>query len=443
MSRNELADVDASIIRLALPSLGALLAEPLLVAVDTTMIGRLPGTAPLAGLSLASTILTTLVGLCIFLTYATTAATARAVGAGNKSQGYRYGIDGMWLAAGLGAFLGAVLYFGGPMIISWFGPDPAVSTQAVAYLHASSWGLPGMLIVLAATGTLRGFADARTPFKVATGGALANIPINALLIYVFGWGIIGAGLGTALAQTSMALVLIVIIARRARAEHTSLLASGAGVLGSLAQAIPLIIRTLSLRAAILLLIAGASGLGTVALATNQIVMTVWNFMSYGLDSLATAAQILVGQALGLKQPKTVRHVLNRCMLWGLWVGIGLGVIVAGLSFVVPSIMTTDGDVQSLSRTVLWIASIAIPLASIAFMLDGILIGAGDTNRLAWYMLATLAAFSPIAGIILWNPQWFTQTSGMAVLWLGYGGVTMAVRAGTQFVRTRGTEWMHL
>ncbi|USR79397.1 MATE family efflux transporter [Arcanobacterium pinnipediorum] len=443
MANDDLEHVDLAIIRLALPSLGALLAEPLLVAVDTTMIGRLPGSAPLAGLSLASTILTTLVGLCIFLTYATTAATARAVGANRNKEGYRFGIDGIWLAGGLGIVLGLILYFGGSVIISWFNPTAAVTTQALSYLHASSWGLPGMLIVLAATGTLRGFADARTPFIVATSGALVNIPINAILIYVFGLGITGAGLGTALAQSGMAIVLVTIIAHRARQAGASILASGTGVLRSLHDAFPLIVRTLSLRSAILLLIAGASGLGTVALATNQIVMTVWNFMSYGLDSLATAAQILVGQALGLNQPNVVRRVLHRCILWGVWVGIGLGIVVGALSFVVPWIMSTDADVQTLSRIILWIAGLAVPLASLAFILDGVLIGAGDTRRLAWYMLATLCAFAPVAGIVLWRPDWFGQTWGMAVLWIGYGGVTMAVRAGTQFVRTRGDDWMHL
>lgn len=63
--------IDRDIRRLALPSLGSLLAEPLLVAVDSAMVGHL-GTVPLAGLALASTVLTTLVGLCIFLAYATT-----------------------------------------------------------------------------------------------------------------------------------------------------------------------------------------------------------------------------------------------------------------------------------------------------------------------------------------------------------------------------------
>ncbi|WP_341830352.1 MATE family efflux transporter [Trueperella pyogenes] len=180
-------NIDRQIRQLALPSLATLLAEPLLVAVDTTMIGHL-GANPLAGLSLASTILTTLVGVCIFLSYATTAATARFVGAGKPGLGLRQGLDGMWLAVGLGVVLGIFLAAGAKFVLGWFGPEADVLDQAASYAQASAFGLPGMLLVLAATGTLRGFADTRTPLIAATIGALANIPLNAVLIYGVGMG---------------------------------------------------------------------------------------------------------------------------------------------------------------------------------------------------------------------------------------------------------------
>lgn len=122
-----------------------------------------PRRKPLAGLSLASTILTTLVGVCIFLSYATTAATARFVGAGKPGLGLRQGLDGMWLAVGLGVVLGIFLAAGAKFVLGWFGPEADVLDQAASYAQASAFGLPGMLLVLAATGTLRGFADTRTP----------------------------------------------------------------------------------------------------------------------------------------------------------------------------------------------------------------------------------------------------------------------------------------
>ncbi|WP_124054459.1 MATE family efflux transporter [Arcanobacterium ihumii] len=431
--------VDAEILKLALPSLATLLAEPLLVAADSTMVGRL-STTPLAGLSLSSTILTTLVGLCIFLAYASTAATARLVGAGKPKQGLRQGIDSLWLAAGLGIILGAILFFGSPVILEFFHPSKEVLAQAIFYTKFSCFGLPGMLLVLAATGTLRGFADAKTPLYASTAGALLNIPLNYILIYVLHMGVGGAGLGTAIAQTLMAIYLMSAIRRRAHHLQVSAKPTGVGVLRSLREAIPLIVRTLSLRGAILLQIAAATSLGTVALAANQIVMTVWNFAAYGLDSLATAAQILVGQNLGSQDKHRVHHVLHRCLSWGARVGFGLGIILGALSFFIPRIMTTDPSVQHLATQTMWVTSVSMPIAAIAYMLDGVLIGAGDTRKLARYMVAALIVFAPVPLIILLcGSSW--GMPGMLLLWGGYALLFMVARGITMFFRVRGNSWM--
>ncbi len=431
--------IDRDIRRLALPSLGSLLAEPLLIAVDSAMIGHL-GTVPLAGLALASTVLTTLVGLCIFLAYATTAATARLFGAGKKKEALRQGIDGMWLALGLGVLLTIVLVIIARPFLGLFGPEEDVLEQAVLYLRSSSFGLPGMLLVLAATGALRGMGDTRTPLYAATAGALVNIPLNYLLIYPAGLGIFGAGAGTAIIQTCMGLWLGSVVLRSARREGAALTPSGAGVLRSLRDAGPLIVRTLSLRAAILLQIAAATGLGTQALASNQITMTVWNFAAYGLDALATAAQILVGQGLGSGSRERVRAVLARCLNRGAVYGAFLGVGLLALSGLIPMFMTQDPAVRSLATHSLWIAAVALPIASVAYMLDGVLIGAGDTRKLATYMLAALAVFTPAALAVM---QWGRGEAGLLALWAAYAVLFMAVRGGTMLLRSRGEAWMRL
>ena len=431
--------LDHEIARLALPSLGSLLAQPLLVATDSVMVGNL-GTEPLAGLSLSSTILSTVVGLCIFLAYATTAATARYVGAGKMRRAMRQGMDGIWLGLGLGLLLAATLFAFAPQVLRAFGASPAIVSAGTTYLRLAALGLPGMLLNLAATGTVRGLGDTKIPFKVAIFGSLINIPLNYVFIYPIGWGLAGAAIGTATAQTIMGLWLGGVVVKRAREHSVSLVPRGAGVLRALKDSVPLIVRTVVLRVSILLEIAAATRLGTEALAANQITMTVWNFAIYGLDALAMAAQILVGQALGGGNRARVHGVLHRCLYRGFTVGALIGILMAASSPFLPRLMSSDAYVLRLALISLIIMAFATPLASIAYILDGVLIGAGDLRALAWLMVVTLIAYTPAGLAVLF---WGSGLWGFAWLWIGYGFVFLGTRALVTWFRARGEAWITL
>ena len=97
---------DREIVRLAVPALATLLAEPLYILADTAVVGHL-GTPQLAGLAVASSILLTAVGLCVFLAYGTTAAVARLIGAGDHQEAAHQGVQGLWLGLLIGLALGA------------------------------------------------------------------------------------------------------------------------------------------------------------------------------------------------------------------------------------------------------------------------------------------------------------------------------------------------
>ncbi|MBS1699693.1 MAG: MATE family efflux transporter, partial [Actinobacteria bacterium] len=212
--------LNREIIRLAVPALGALVAEPAFLMVDAALVGHL-GTTPLAGLGIASAILQTIVGLMIFLAYSTTPAVARRFGAGEHGDAVSVGIDGMWLALGLGAILAVVGSLLTPAVIPLFGASPEVATQAAAYLAPSMWGLPAMLVVYAATGLLRGMQDTVTPLWIAGIGFAANALLNALFIYGFGWGIAGSAFGTVVAQWGMVGAYVLVIGRLARRHEAS------------------------------------------------------------------------------------------------------------------------------------------------------------------------------------------------------------------------------
>jgi len=430
--------VDRQILALAVPALGALVAEPLFVLVDSAVVGHL-GTAPLAGLALASTVLVTAVGLCVFLAYATTAAVSRRLGAGDRAGAMQMGVDGMWLALGLGIVLAAALWLGADWLVTALGADGDVAQQAVTYLHWSAPGLPGMLLVLAATGALRGMQDTRTPLGVAATGAVVNAVLNITLVYGFDTGIAGSGAGTALTQLGMGAVLATVVVRGARRAGARLAPHVAGIVATARAGAPLLVRTLSLRAAILVTVWVATGLGAVPLAGHQIVNAVWGLAAFALDALAIAAQALVGHALGARDVAGTRAVLRRTLQWGVGAGAVLGLVVGGASWLYVRFFTADDDVRAAAVAALVVAAVTMPMAGWVFVLDGVLIGAGDGVFLAWAGVATFVVYVPAAlAVRAWAPD---GTAGLVWLWVAFAGLFMAARAVTTGVRARGDAWM--
>ena len=463
--------LNRQVLSLALPALGALIAEPLFVLADSAMVGHL-GAVSLAGLSLASSILTTTVGLFVFLAYATTATTARLFGAGRRIEGLRAGVDGMWLALLLGLGAGAFLGLTAPWLTEAMGAHGPVAQAAIAYLRASCPGLPGMFVVLAATGVLRGLLDTRTPFVVATGGAVLNIVVNAILLYGVGMGIAGSGAGTAIAQTAMALALAGPIARTARTAGVGLLPHREGLRASLGSGTPLFIRSLSLRVAILATVWAATALGDVSLAAHQVVNALWTFAAFALDALAVAAQALIGTALGQAQRSdadsatsdtevdiaadtdtqsasatagwSIDELLRRLLAWGAGTGVLIGVLMAAGAAWLPHVFTSDPGVITAATPTLLVAASALPLAGVVYLLDGVLMGAGDGRYLAWAGLLTLVPYVPLALLIGGGalPGVVGTVSGLVLLWIAFAWVFMAARGATTYLRARGTGWRH-
>src|SRR6478609_6892758 len=373
--------LNREILRLAVPALGALIAEPAFLIVDAALVGHL-GTVPLAGLGIAGAVLQTIVGLMVFLAYSTTPAVARRFGAGRPGEAVSVGINGMWLALGLGAVLAVVGAVSSPWLVSLFGASPEVAAQANEYLVISMWGLPAMLIVFAATGLLRGMQDTMTPLWIAGLGFAANALLNWLFIYGLGWGIAGSAAGTVVAQWGMVAAFAVVVGRLARRHEASVRPHREGVRGSARSGGWLFLRTLTLRAALLATVFVATGLGTEELAGWQVAFTIFSTAAFALDALAIAAQALIGKGLGADDRALVRHVLGRTLAWGAWFGIAVGLVIAALSGVIGLLFTGDAAIAALIQPALLVLAVAQPVCGIVFVLDGVLIGAGDGRYLA-------------------------------------------------------------
>ncbi len=431
-----------AILRLAIPAFLALVVEPLFLLADSAIIGHL-GTPQLAGLGVAGSILTTAVGLFIFLAYGTTAVVARQLGAGHRAQATQAGLDALWLSALIGALAGIALIAWADPLCATYGTSPATHGYAVTYLRIAALAVPSMLVILALTGALRGVQDTRTPLIAAVCGFGANIALNVALVYGFGWGVAGSAWGSVIAQTGMAMGLSLVVIRHARHAGARLRPHPLGVLRAARSGIPLLVRTLALRATLLLSVWVAAGLGEVPLAGYQVSATVWTFLAFALDALAIAAQALTGHTLGAGDIDAARALTALMARWGLLAGAILGGLVALTSPFLPALFTTDPAVRAALALGLLVVGLAQPISGYAFLLDGVLIGAGDTRWLAWAQSALFLIYLPFAWAVHANGDALRAAGdgvALAALWLAFTAFMLA-RALLLRWRSRGRAWL--
>ncbi|MFC4785925.1 MATE family efflux transporter [Nocardioides sp. MAHUQ-72] len=438
------SSVDREIWRLAVPAFLALVAEPLFLLADAAIVGHL-GTTQLAGLGVAGAVIQTAVGLCVFLAYGTTASVARHLGAGDLRGALAQGIDGVWLAVGIGALTTlAGVALAGPLV-DLFGATPEVSDAATTYLRIAFLGTTPLLVMLATTGVLRGLQDTRSPLVVAVAGNALNVVLNLLLVFGPGalphLGIAGSALGSVLAQVASAAALLLVVVRAARREQAPLRPDLAGIRAAAHAGVALVVRTLTLRAALLVTtyavtLGAADGFDQqVELATHQLAMTIWTFLAFVLDAIAIAAQAITGRYLGAGDAPGTRAVTRRMVTWGLRAGVVTGLLLALVSPLLGVLFTDDGAVRDQLVPVLLVAALGQPVAGVVFVLDGVLIGAGDGRYLARAGLVTLVVYAPVALALA------HASAGLVAIWVAFAGLFMGARLVVLVSRERRDDWL--
>lgn len=426
---------DREIIRLAVPALGALIAEPLYILADTAVVGHL-GTDELGGLALASQSLLITHSLFIFLAYGTTAAVARLLGAGDERRAADQAVQSLWLAFGAGVVFAAGLWVWTDPLLRLLGAQGAILEQGRIYLRISLLGLPAMLIALAGVGYLRGLQDTVRPLYVALITAVGNLVLELVLIYGFDLGIGASALSTVIALWSSAAIYIWWI-RSAVAAHGVDMRPDTALIRRLAVVgVDLFVRTAALRASFTVTVAVAARLGPVELAAHEITFQLYNTIALALDSIAIAGQAIIGRVLGASRSDEARAFGRRLIGWGLTTGIVAAALLLALRPVLPQVFSDDDAVVALTGFLVIHLALMQPLAGVVFALDGLLIGAGDLRFLAWAMLGAAVVFIPLAlsvGI---------ADAGIGWLW-GTIWVLMTLRVIALVARFRSDAWLRL
>lgn len=434
--------IHRQIIALALPTFGQLIAEPTFILIDTAIVGHI-GDAALAGLSIGSTIILTAVGLCIFLAYSTTAQVAHLLGAGRRREGLQAGIDGLWLALSIGTVLGLGLFAAAEPLCRALGGQGEVLEQAVTYTRAIVLGAPGMLMVYAANGIFRGLQKVRITLIAAVSGAVLNTTLDVLFVIVFHWGIAGSGAATLIAQWYMGLFLVIPAILWARADGASLRPRLSGIAAAGSDGLPLFVRTLAIRAAMVTTVACAARMGTSVLAGFQAVNSSWNFAMNMLDSVGIAGQTLVATTLGAGNVKQARKLTAATGRAGLVTGALIGLTLAIIGLFAGHFFSPTPHIQTLIAVGMVTMGVFFPLQGWMMAIDGILIGARDYRYLALTCTLTAAVYMALvlalAGMM--TPMIPNDMLRTALLWATFNVVLMGGRGLFNGLRVRSDAWM--
>ncbi|MFN2519095.1 MAG: MATE family efflux transporter [Jatrophihabitantaceae bacterium] len=410
-----------------------LAAEPLYLLVDTAVVGHL-GATPLAGLGVAAAVMAVLTIMGTFVEYGTTGRAARRFGAGRVEAAVNEGVQASWLALGIGALIVALgEAFAGPMTTLLAGGTGPTQHAAESWLRIAVIGMPGVLLVLAGNGWMRGVQRTREPVRIVLFANALSALASPLLVYSAGLGLQGSAIANVGAQAVGGALFLRSLSRAA----TSLRPDPAVIRAQAVVGRDLIVRAGAFQVAFLTAAGVASRMGTAHIAAHQIGLQLWEFTALLLDSFAIAAQSLVGAALGGEDAALARRLAWQVARWGLCAGFGFGVLYAAGWALIP-LAFSSSDAVIHQTHVLWPWFVAmLPAAGVVFALDGVLIGAGDVGFMRTItVLAAVFAFAPLnIAALRWH--W-----GLGGVWAGLAAF-IAVRLVGMLTRTRGNKWVVL
>ena len=414
---------------LAVPALGVLAAEPLYVLVDTAVVGHL-GARPLAGLAIGGVLLSQVPTLLVFLSYGTTARAARLHGAGRRPAAVAEGVQATWLAVLVGLALVLVGELAAAPVARALAGDRAVADAAVSWLRIAVLGAPLILVTMAGNGWMRGVQDTARPLRYVLAGNLLSVVLCPVLVFGAGWGLVGSAVANVAAQLVAAGLFLRALVR----ERVPLRPEPALMRGQLGIGRDLVVRSLAFQACFLSAASVAARTSPEAVGAHQVVLQLWTFLAMVLDSLAIAAQSLVGAALGADDRAGATRLAGQVTRYGLVFGLALGVVFAALAGVLPHAFTTDPGVLAQLPRAWWFFVGLQPVAGVVFALDGVLFGAGDAAYLrTTTVVAAVLGFLPL----VWLSLVFGW--GLVGIWAGLSAFVVG-RFAAVVLRVRSGRW---
>lgn len=418
------------VLGLAFPAMVVLAAEPLYLVVDTALVGHL-GAGQLAALAIGAIVLAQVSGQFNFLAYGTTGRAARMYGRRDRAGAVREGVNASVLAVILGVVLiGVVELFAYPIARLLGGNNSVAVAEAVGWMRIAILGAPGILLALAGNGWMRGVQQTRKPTIYVVIAFGISLVLSPIFIYGVGWGLRGSAIANVIAQLIGGTLFVSALLR----EGLTLRPTWTIMKAQLRTGRDLVIRTVALQGAFAAAAAFAARMSAETLGAHQIGLQVWMLCALVLDSVAIAAQSLVGQSLGAGTSVDAHRVAAIISRLGFFAGIILAVFLLLIKPFAPHIFTSDPQVLAQASVMWWWLAGMQPFAGYVFAQDGILMGASDVGVLRTFTIIASLVYIPIAFVAL------AQGWGIGGIWFGLS-MFIAVRLVLGWWRVRSGRWI--
>ena len=417
--------LNKQIVRLAVPSILANITIPLVGLVDTAIVGHISNAAAIGGIAIGTMLFDLLYWNFGFLRVGTSGMTAQAYGRESRVESGKWKVESLesrvesgesrvecgeetsrllkqslTIAGGAALLIWAIQWFFVTAVLAVVPCSPEVAEMAKNYFYVRIWAAPATLSLMAFKGWFIGMQDTRSPMAVDILVNVVNMVASYLLAVYTPLGVVGVAWGTLIAQYSGLILAFALLAYRYRIRlawremgWNKELQSFMRLNGNI------FIRSLCFMVVYVGFTSIAGYYGDTELAVSSILMKLFMLFSFFVDGFAYAGEALVGKIIGESQESRVESLesrVERCVRllfrWSMGVGLFFTLIYALWGEECIGLLTDDKDVLAASVCYMgWL--IAMPIIStLAFMWDGIYVGATAGKEIRNAMIYAAIAF---------------------------------------------------
>ena len=381
------------IVSLSIPSILAQISATVMFFIDASMVGHL-GAKASAAIGLVETTGWLMGGLGAAANMGFSVQVAHAIGANDFERARRVLRQSLVCCLLWSLTISSIALMISGRLPYWLGGSEEIAHDASLYF--SIIGMAGIFFQMSglAGSMLKCSGNMKIPSMLNIWMCVMDVAFNYLFIYILGLGVMGAAIGTGLAELVTACLMMYFLL--VRSKMLSLVGRPGSfkpkedvVRNAIKIGAPMGLQHLLMGGAQIVSTLIVAPLGTVAIAAHSLAITVESLCYMPGFGIAEAATTLVGQSFGAGKRVLTQSFARMSTGLGVAVMTLMGVLMWIFASELMSLMTPIDEIIAIGAECLRIEAFAEPMFAASIVINGIFIGAGDTLRPAIMSLASM------------------------------------------------------